>query len=132
MTTVGRAEGEIVERYCSVVESIVAFKNSAQPSFLRGRRGMGGLGPPNPIHKLNASPAIKPVRAPCRLNNVKWTLGFSGLIGKRTFCSTTVENIPMVKRASSGPPTTPNMVRDACSTPPKYSATNAIAMLIPP
>ena len=49
-----------------------------------------------------------------------------------TFSSTAVENMPTVKRPNKGPPTTPKIVREACRTPPRYSAKNAMARLKAP
>ena len=49
-----------------------------------------------------------------------------------TFSSTAVENIPIVKRPNKGPPTTPKIVREACRTPPRYSAKKAMARLMAP
>ena len=49
-----------------------------------------------------------------------------------TFSSTAVENIPRVKRPNKGPPTTPNIVKEACRTPPRYSAKKAMARLVAP
>lgn len=34
-------------------------------------------------------------------------------------------NMPSVKRPSNGPPTTPNIVNEACNTPPKFCVRNA-------
>lgn len=41
-------------------------------------------------------------------------------------------NIPKVKVPNTGPPTTPNIVRAACRTAPKYLAIKAIAKQQPP
>lgn len=52
--------------YCSVALSNIEYRESGQPSILKGNRGIGGFGPPNPTHKLITSPQTSPVSAPCK------------------------------------------------------------------
>ena len=66
----------------------------------------GGLGPPNPIQETKQRPRMNPDNAP--------------------FCLTRLKRTPSVKSPSRGPPTTPNIVREAWSTPvPRMSAKKA-------
>lgn len=96
-----------------------------------GSVGKGGFGPPKAIQSANETPNINPESAPYNNRANQKTNVFDSL-EKRTISLGIEENMPSEKSPKRGPPTTPNMVNEACRTPPKNWARKAMARLTMP